>query len=402
MPDEIIEARSPREAAGIVPGRVADRVLAVATCLAVLTAAGFTYTATHSGYFGEWPPDFTIFHRSSVAWLNHGVVYPPDSRNLNPPAITLAMAPLGWLSIGDAAVVWWAISLASLAGAMWIMYRTVPDTRPVLIGSLILITEAGFANVRLGQVGFVVLLLLTLAWAADRRERARAGAWLGAAVYMKPFLLILPCYLAWRRAWRALAACGATVAVLTAVGLAAGGTTVYHQWLAALRDPPDPSNDLNGSLLGFIERLFEPQVGFQPLTVLSPRAVIVLWIAIAAALLWLAYRRISREGNKDTAWAALIVWSILASPLGWVYYLSIAVPPLVAAARGWKSAACLIAAAYPLIMFRHMTLEMYYFGRLGTVTIGSTYTWCLLLMFAAALLSAAPQPARVAELERTA
>jgi hypothetical protein len=363
-----------------------ETIITFASYLALVAAFGLTAIAMNSHFWGGPPQDFLIFYRSSIGWLSHGMVYAQNTPNMNAPTITWLMAPLGLLSAPHAAAVWWALSLACLVASVSIAARESNRVYPVLTASLVLITEPGFANIRLGQIGLVVMLPLTLAWAADRKDRASAGAWLGLTIYMKPFLLVLLAYLGWRRSRRAIIACVATMTALAVLGIVAGGVGVYRDWIRALFSPLNYANSLNASFFGLLSRMFESHVGLRQFVNLNRPLIATLSVLASALVFVFVYGR-ARNANRDVAWAALIFWSILASPLGWVYYMSIGVAPLAVALHGRRAIACVILALYPLILFRFLTLQMFTFGRLGTVTLASVYMWSLLLILFGVLSS---------------
>src|SRR5436189_228849 len=98
--------------------------------------------------------------------------------------------------------------------ARWLAVR--PRQLPVGV-LLVLGTAASLLCIGLGQVGYWLMLLATLAWLADRAGHAtRAGCWLGLLATLKPFYGLFGLYLLWRKDWRAFGGFAATVVVGTA------------------------------------------------------------------------------------------------------------------------------------------------------------------------------------------
>jgi hypothetical protein len=96
----------------------------------------------------------------------------------------------------------------------------------------------------------------------------------------------------------------------------------------------------------------------------------------------------ARSTRVDGDWAALLLAALLISPLGWNYYLWMALWPaaaLIAAERPWRhpraADVCLVAGLAGWLWWGRMTL----WGQpapLATVTFGSMYFWALLSLWA--------------------
>jgi hypothetical protein len=187
---------------------------------------------------------------------------------------------------------------------------------------------------------FVLLVPFTLAWLAMRQARwGRAGAWMGVCVALKLFFLLFIPWLLLKRQWRAVGMLGLAVLAWTAAGIAVYGVDTYRLWIQSLSNVGWWWLPMNASWQGVVARVFQGGATMQPL-VHAPGIVPALSVTgsavICAASAWAAYRAQTSAGGTDAAVLILLAGAILASPLGWVYYLPLIVPPLAGVLRtGW-------------------------------------------------------------------
>ena len=263
----------------------------------------------------------------------------------------------------------------------------VRDSWVIVLG--ILATAASFIGLKLGQVGFVLTAIVTAAWSAERKHRPLAsGIAIGAAIYAKPFLGLLLLRAIWRRAWTTTVAAVVVALAFVLFGLLVGGWSSYVAWNDRLHNIEwvGYTLNLNGSVTGLLTRTLTsvaPAFHVRPLVVVKS---INLWLAVAdlcvlAALVWR-----TREAEIDQSWAAILLGSLLLSPLGWIYYLPIAIGPLVGVwqratrvTRGWLALGWLLACVPAVPTPFHL-------GSVGTLLWGSCPTWATLSLFIGALL----------------
>ena len=338
--------------------------------------------------------DFKTFYQSSRQYLAGTDPYVPfdpnRGPNLNPPWVVAVMAQLGRAPLPVAAGVWWAVSFVCLFAAIALIARAVAPGHAVAIASSVLVTQAAYANLRLGQVAWPLMLLLTGAWLADRSRRpVLCGVLVGAAAAWKPFLLVFAPYLLWRREWRAFAAMTATIAVTVLAGLLAVGVAGYESWLASLRLVGWAGHPLNASLRGLLTRgLTVPTLTEQPTSpvVVAPAWLDPAWLVAVAAVIAVGVRQIVVTRSVDVAWATLTLSALLVSPLGWVHYVPIATGPLVAVlVAGRPGAMQLAAVGVALLCVPFAWLKATIFGPALTLTFASSYTWGLLLLLASTI-----------------
>jgi len=152
------------------------------------------------------------------------------------------------------------------------------------------------------------------------------------------------------------------------------GREAFADWLGNLRVVPDPvfaTHFLNASWVAFVSRTNGPYL-----------AGLVLSAATIVVMLWRV-----RTTDEDESWLLLLLASILASPVGWVYYQPILIGPAVALALGgrlkhlrWVALTCIVPA---------LGKHLFQGGpMIVALTVGSVYFWGLLTVF----LEGATQP----------
>jgi hypothetical protein len=318
--------------------------------------------------------------------------------NLNLPHTNLIVWPLAVLPDRVALVTWVAAGLALLVASSAAAVRALGwrlRWLPTLGALVYLLAWAPSAAFTLtAQVSFVLMLPVTAAWLAHRRERfVAAGAWLGLAAAMKPFLLVFLPYFALRREWRALSAMAFAIAAVFAVGAACFGLAAYGEWLAQLPRIAWSAHYFNASFVGVLQR----SLGRSAYGVFANAPDLVLPLAAilscAAGLVTFRVLMRARPARVDGDWAALLMAALLISPLGWNYYLWMALWPaagLIAAERPWRDPRLadvwLLAGLAGWLWWGKMTL----WGQpepLATLTFGSMYFWALLSLWTWTLLT---------------
>jgi hypothetical protein len=240
------------------------------------------------------------------------------------------------------------------------------------------------------QLSFLLMGPVTAAWLAARDGRsAAAGAWLGLAAAAKPFLLLVAAFLVIRRDRRAVSAFAIVSGIFVALGVIVFGWSAYREWLLQLQHVTWGSHYMNASLGGFLERLLgHTWYGSFGAHAALKGVLFVVGAAIVAGVTLVETHRLpSTVAGTDRAWAALLLASILVSPLGWVYYLWIAVWPVAAVIgevrpwQGWRTRDVWLAPGLGgWLWFRRMA----WWGQpsvLATLAFASMYTWALLSLW---------------------
>ncbi|GAA3246384.1 hypothetical protein GCM10017691_54400 [Pseudonocardia petroleophila] len=291
--------------------------------------------------------DFATFWRSADALLRGADIYRTgaDLPNLNPPLLTVVMAPFGLLEVLPSYRLFALLTVALVLGCLLVVAREVrlPAVDAGLAVGAVLLGAPLLATVGLGQVYAFLAVALTGAWLAARRGRdVAAGVGIGIAVALKPSLaplLLLPVL---RRETRtALAAAGAAAAG-TLLGVLVCGPAASVTWVRLVLGHPVQTFFDNASLPATLVRLTSDSGWGRPVVEVPGGQVAgtVLGIAVVVATLLLL-----RRSGPDALWAVTAA-SLVASPVTWNTYLVVLAPGvLVVLARSRAAAAPLLAAA---------------------------------------------------------
>ncbi|GAA5157297.1 hypothetical protein GCM10023321_35350 [Pseudonocardia eucalypti] len=309
--------------------------------------------------------DFETFWRSTVALLHGADTYHTGSvlPNLNPPFLTLLLAPFGLV---PALPSYWAFSALTVLLVTVSVLLVARELRlgpaAAAFGVLTLWASSPLhGTLLLGQIYGLLLAGLTAAWLAGRRGRPLLSAvLLGIVVAIKPSLAPLVLIPLVTRNWRALwsgigAAGGASI-----LGVLVAGPSSALTWLRLATGTPAPEFDANASLPGLLARLHAP--GF------------LGWVAtvvIVAATLWLAGRPASRRFRQresvlsahrvggfgtpdrrtpgevtgaDAVIFAVAAGCLLAAPIAWLNYVIMLWPGALILLRAgrWRTAVPLL------------------------------------------------------------
>ncbi len=279
---------------------------------------------------------------SPVRGMTDGILHYIQFLNLNPPHFHVLLLPLAPLSGRWALAVWGVLSLACLALSLRLIAREsgialTPWRRR--LAALALLSFAGMGAVAVtGQVSFVLLLPVTLAWARARRGRwGEAGVYLGLAMSVKPFLAIFLPYLILRRRFVTLGTALGAAGGAFLIGLGAFGWDAHRSWLAGLSAVSWEWVAMNASVLGFLRRVLAPSMYYEPLLDV-PGLIVPLWLLLSATIgvVSLAVAAGDRGARAvDRGFALLLLAALLISPLGWTYYWWLALGPMVAVVASW-------------------------------------------------------------------
>jgi len=314
--------------------------------------------------------DFTLFYVSAQHTTPRMFEQPPGPPrgNMNPPLFQLMIRPLTAFPLSTAAEIFRLLNLAALVGCICWLARTSED-RWTLADYGSLLAWAPMASVvSLNQLTWILWPPLLWAWWCWRQDRWTAGAiGYGLAVSLKPFLGVFLLWLIVTRRWRAVFVSCLSGAAFFAIGLAVYGVDVNLAWAEALSDVTWAYAGMNASLQGLLARaLSKPVVISDPLA-FAPELVSPLATAGGALIVLVTILR-TRRLPIDEAWEPLMLSALLASPLGWVYYIWWILPgtrPL----RLLREAPLLwVPLVFPLRLFPSTWLGL---------TLGSVYFWGL-------------------------
>ena len=256
------------------------------------------------------------------------------------PAFALVMAPFGVLDRDRGKMLWFAIELGLMAALLRWSVRALPGRRlseQMLVSlAFVLMAKFYFHEVMLGQTNLLLGTLLVAALLAIQANRPIVGgAFVGAAVFAKPYALVLLPWLVVTRRWPAAAAAtGIVIAGLllpiTVYGWI-GNLDLLRGWLRTVNDstPPLLLNNDNISIAAMWAKWLGP----------DGLASGLAWLTVAgAALLVIAvlWRRRSVAKPEYLECALLMLLVPLVSPQGWDYVLLLATPAVVCLADRWR------------------------------------------------------------------
>ncbi len=336
---------------------------------------------------GLYGPSPVVFDRGAAA-----------IHNLNPPQAHLPFLLVSRLPEGAAFVVGLVIACAALLLSLRAGLRETGHSSwttagvIVLLAPLLLPTQAAIGT---GQFfAWWLVPLFTLAWRAARRDRWRtAGAWLGILAGLKLFVLLFLPYLLITRRWKAAVWFAVAMAASVGAGIAIFGWASYLGWTNSLREATWYGNQVNGSLLGLLERLFGG-IGYRPTHMapgdfatygavwLAPWLVKPLYYAAAAVVLAVTARAAS-GGNIDRAFAVVLLSALLVSPLGSIYYLWLAAAPLIVVFATDLRARGALVLAVPFALIPVHRIEFGQPSPWGTAIFGCAAGWLVLALWCA-------------------
>src|SRR5688572_16340412 len=159
--------------------------------------------------------------------------------NMNPPHFQLLMVPFALLPRHIAFCLWWVLSLTSLAVSVRLVrhelnWRWTP-ARLLWFAAAATTSAITGTVVATGQLTFLLLLPLTLAWIYARRGRWTAAAVaLGLLASIKPFLGMFALYFIVTRRHRSLQVMLLAALAATLAGLIVAGAESYSRWFESL------------------------------------------------------------------------------------------------------------------------------------------------------------------------
>ncbi len=280
--------------------------------------------------------DIKTFWASAVALLHGADIYRTgaDLPNLNPPILTVLLAPLGLFDLMTAYRILALFTVGIVLACVLVVAREVqlPSTDTALAAVGVLLSAPLAATVGLGQVYALGLAALTAAWWGERRGHpALVGIGIGCAVALKPILaplVLLP--LAQRRPAATVVATG-VAAGATLLGMLVAGHDAIARWLGLLIANPMPTFYNNASLPAAAARLTSVTEWSRPLVELPGGTL--LGVAAGAGLVLVSLVRARATACGGTALWAVATASVAASSLAWNTYLVLVVPGIVLVLR---------------------------------------------------------------------
>lgn len=259
--------------------------------------------------------------------------------NLNPPFLTLMMAPLGLFSYQTAYWLWSILSLGcGVAGAGLLAREISQDNSKVTssLGLLVLLLAyfPTWASIVYGQLSLMLFFLLAVGWVAARRGQERlAGIALGLALSMKLFIGLFLIFFAVRRRWRLLCWSVGAALLCGLAGLAVFGFKTHLTYRLVLGNITWYADSWNASFTGFFSRIFggSENIPLLHLPGLAFGLAHLSSLLLMICLIRLAWPRPQESSpvRFDLGFSLTIVAMFLISPLGWMYYFPALLIPLI-------------------------------------------------------------------------
>lgn len=295
--------------------------------------------------------DFDTFWQSAVALTQGDDIYATGAklRNLNPPLLSVLLAPFAAFDALTAYRIWTALTLAMVVGSIWAVTRELRLRPAVTVAVLVAVLASSplHGTLVLGQIYPVLLVALVAGWIALRRGRPLLGAvLLGAAVALKPSLapiLLLPAVL---RRWPQFRAGIYGAAGATLLGIAVAGPASGWAWLRIAFTEPVPNTVDNASFPGLAVR-FAAATGLPP-TITAVGGFLLGAGVLVGTLVWLSRRRADVDPAGAAIWAVLAA-GLLFSPIAWHNYLMLLFPGMLIVLASGRIAAAVAAFAVALI-----------------------------------------------------
>jgi hypothetical protein len=314
----------------------------------VILAATFYVVVRHKRDF----VDFDVYRTAGVRALAAEPLYRVEDGHYQFkywPAFALAMAPFAELDPEVGKVVWFGLSVALLAWFVRQSVRALParrqtTTRLLWLTALVMgkfyVKELvnGQTNALLG------VMLLGALLTARRNHRVLAGTLIGAAVFVKPYALVLLPWLAVTQGVSAVLACGGVVGAGLLMPAAvygwSGNLDLLTAWYRTVINTTAPNLLFpeNISLASMWAKWIGPGTTASAMAAATSVAAIGLAIAV-----WFRRRAVSEPDYLEFGFLLLLV--PLLSPQGWDYVLLLATPAVVclmdrwtAVPMGWRAA----------------------------------------------------------------
>jgi alpha-1,2-mannosyltransferase len=252
-----------------------------------------------------------------------GIRYLP----LYPPQVSLLFAPLARLSYGYAVAVWWMVTALLYGICCYAFWTACPNLGSY--GRIVALAALGypafFHLIAWGQTSALALACFTgMFFLLRRRQTFLAGVLFGFLAF-KPQLALGPTLvLLLAGNWTLLAGAAVSAAAQFAIAIAYYGSQPLVRWVECLRSTP--------SLLPLLEpKPYQTHCLRTFWSMLVPWAgpAFLLYLVSAAAVIVIAAVTWHRNKDRDIAFSALLLTSVLVAPHLTVYDLVILAPAML-------------------------------------------------------------------------
>lgn len=310
----------------------------VAFSLVICVYSTLFYTMIHCQYNS----DFASFYSAAMAARQGNNPYqslmssflPIESKtmvNLNPPIILLLVYPLTYFTYPIALNIWLIFSITlGLIGA-WVTFGLVfsqsfikKNWLSLYIAYLLLFSTITCLDAN--QVGTLLMVCLMLGYYFYLKNYDyAAGVLWGFIITLKLFPGLLLFYVLRQNRLKLFAIMLGTIAFSFLIPLLIYGIRVYSQFYSALTSIAWYEHSWNASVLGFIHRVF---IEIQHIDWIIPAYIMAALVLLSIYLYSLTADNDQEQINHQPFCLTLVMMLIL-SPLGWIYYFSILLFPLL-------------------------------------------------------------------------
>jgi Glycosyltransferase family 87 len=265
--------------------------------------------------------DFETFWRSTSAMLHGRDIYHTGSilPNLNPPFLSLLLAPFGLLPVLPSYWLFTAFTVLLVTASVLVAARELRLGRGATVFGVLTMWACSplHGTLLLGQIYGLLLAGLTAAWLAGRRGRPGLSSILVALVValkpsLAPLLLIPLVQRRWPTLWTGLG----SAAGFSLAGVLVASHSSALEWLHLATGTPAPEVDANASLPGLVARLGGPGVLGWLVTVVV--VVASLWCVRGQRA---AHRAVPGAVDaSDAVLFAVTAGCLVAAPIAWLNY----------------------------------------------------------------------------------
>jgi Glycosyltransferase family 87 len=346
----------------------------------------------------QWISGGSLYDASPATWLQYSATDGLHLWNLNPPWSIVPFLALARLPIHWAFGLWTVLTVTCLVVSTHLVIKETRATlsRPwtAVVLAFVMVATPTLAAVNTGQITGPLLLLIIWIWRSWRHDRwVSATIGIGILVAMKVVFAPLFFYLLFRRQYRALVVGVFTVLGIATISVAVWGLHEHQRWLHSL----DEATrwlwlSANTSLVAPVARAMfvgDGKIAYSESMHSAWYVALILIIPIALVGLLAA----TRTEHRDRALALYLLTILLVSPLGWIYYWWLFVPP-VAALHGDRAVRLAALMSLPAWVVPVMWYQWPERSPFLAATAGSLGTWALLALWSGVLASSMACQAR--------
>lgn len=292
--------------------------------------------------------DFSSFYASALAYAkgnnpylclvaSYFIIPIKLPTNLNPPFFLLLFSPLAHLNFKLAASIWFFFSfiLGNIGAFLCFKMNCSADffkKNWLFLQFIYLGMYSTLMNISIGQIGGFLLFFIMAGYYFYRQRRDYlTGIFWGIIIAIKLFPALLFFFVLSQKRYKVFLITLITCILASLLPLLTEGTVIYALYFKMLARMLWFGDNWNGSLYGFLVRLF--------VNVKSPHNLAIIKIIypflFIILLLWYwkkinSYRKKTKTDFQfeHSAFCLTLVMMLLMSPLGWLYYFSLSLMPL--------------------------------------------------------------------------